>query len=218
MPTRYIPLVECYSRGARLRLHAMLDLCNTLHHYVCGVEVKQDGYAVSCCCPANSSCNFSVRSHINSHQKRISKATLTAFEQKMATLNFSRLFNDFDDLFDYVANNSGLRNKYCLLVYDFCLRMGHHMSPKLEPNEYVYLFCGARQGAEAVLGKLKTNVYRLPTAFLQDALSAHSLTSMEIEDFLCVCKSHLRRIGPLSQTTISNLCNTHNIIYNNTFI
>ena len=165
---------------------------------------------VKCCCPASPACSFSIRSNISDHQERISKAMLSAFEQKMASLNFLQSFNDFDALFNYVARNSGLANGCCLLVYDFCLRMGHHMSPKVEPDKYVYLFRGARGGAEAVLGNLK-NTYKLPTAFLQDALSAHSLTSMEIEDFLCVCEPHIRKLGGLNCATINSLCQKHGI-------
>ena len=211
MPARYLPVIDCYSRGSKIRFHAILDLCNTQSCFVRGVKISQNGHAVNCCCPANSACSFSIRSHISEHQERISKATLLAFEQKMATLNFSQAFNDFEEFFQYVAHNSGLANGCCLLVYDFCLRMGHHMSPKVEPYKYVYLFRGAREGAEAVLGRLKSSIYKLPTAFLQDALSAHSLTSMEIEDFLCVCESHIRTLGGLSSATINSLCKKHGV-------
>lgn len=64
---------------------------------------------------------------------------LSAFEKKMASLNFLQSFNDFDALFNYVARNSGLANGCCLLVYDFCLRMGHHMPTNM------YICLGARE-------------------------------------------------------------------------
>ena len=119
----------------------------------------------------------------------------------MAILPLSLSFKDFDDYFEYVAKYSGLKNGHCLLVYDFCLRSGQHMIPKLEPNDNVYLFRGAREGAEYVIGRPLGKLYKLPTKLLQQALSTN-LSSMEIEDFLCVCSMHLKYLGAYSVSSL----------------
>lgn len=119
----------------------------------------------------------------------------------MSILPFNPSIKNFDDYFEHVARNSGLMNGYCLLVYDFCLRSGQHMTPKLEPNDNVYLFRGAKEGAEYVIGRSLGKLYKLPTKLLQHALSTN-LSSMEIEDFLCVCSMHLKYLGAYSGINI----------------
>ena len=197
MCSKYNSLIDCYSNGSRVRLHKILDLCTSLHQYVYGIEVCQNGERVKCCVPACGKDCFTIILNRNSHQRQVQKGILESFKKTMSALHSSLSFQSFDDYFEYVAQNSGLKNGYCLLVYDFCLRSGHHMTPQLEPNEYVYLFRGAREGAEYVIGKPLGKFYKLPTKFLQCVLST-KLTSMEIEDFLCVCSLHLKYIGAYS--------------------
>lgn len=194
MPTTYKKIIDCYSGGAKLRLHKMLDLCTSIHQYVYGIEIIQNNEQVKCCVPACDKECFAIRRNINSHQIQVPKSILNAFEQRMKVLPFNRTFTAFEDLFEYVAQNSGLKNGHCLLVYDFCLRKGHHMNPQLEPKDFVYLFRGAREGAEYILGAIPSGVYKQPTALFQHILSNH-LSSMEIEDFLCVCKTHIKYLG-----------------------
>lgn len=204
MNGKYTKVVDCYSRGARVRLHKMLGLCVGLHDCVYGMDISQNGEIVKCSEPACDNDIFARRTNISTHQRQVLRRILNAFENRMNSLDLSRPFSDFDELFEYVAANSGLTNTKCLLTYDFCLRMGQHLSPVLEPKDYVYLFRGAREGAENILGKLPSHVYKLPTGVLQDALGT-TLSSMEIEDLLCVCKDCLKHMGPLSVAVVQRL-------------
>ena len=137
MLSKYKYIVNCYSKGSKVRLHKMLDLCTSLHAFVYGIEISQNGEKVArCCIPACEVDCFSIRLNKNSHQRQIPNGILYAFEKKMGSLNFRRSFHNFDDFFEYVAANCGLKNGHCLLVYDFCLRKGQHMSPKIEPNHH----------------------------------------------------------------------------------
>ena len=210
MPSKYKYIVDCYSKGSRVRLHKMLDLCTSLHDFVYGIEISQNGEKVTrCCIPACEVDCFSIRLNRNSHQRQVPNGILLAFEKKMGSLNFRQSFHNFDEFFEYVAANCGLKNGHCLLVYDFCLRKGLHMSPQIEPIEYVYLFQGAKEGAENVIGKL--NNYKLPIKLLQDALDTN-LSSIEIEDLLCVCKEHLKYIGPITAKKRQALFKKHNVL------
>ena len=58
---------------------------------------------------------------------------------------------------------------------------------------------------------MPVNVYKLPTALLQDALNAYSRSSLEIEDMLCVCKRHLESIGALDTAYVQGLYSRYNV-------
>lgn len=189
--------IGCYYNRARLRFHEMLKLYDPkkIRQCVFGIEISQNGiYPTQCCMPVGSGDVFAIARDINSHQDRIPKAILKAFAAKAATFNPASSFANFDEYFDYVAKNSGLKNGNCLLVYDYCLRTGYSIG--LVPKDYVYLFCGAREGAKAVLGKVGS--FRVPTRVLQTALGT-CMDSMEIEDFLCVCKVPLQYLATLGK-------------------
>lgn len=203
MATKYKQVVDCFSRGELTRFHKTIGLCASLHQFVYGIEISQNGEKVDCCIPACNQDCFGIRLNTNNHQKRISNGILASFENKMKTLPFNRSFVDFEDLFNFVANSCGLKNGHCLLVYDFCLRMGYHLKPQVLPHKYVYLFRGAKKGADAVLGKSYQG-FKLPTGMLQDALNT-TLKSYEIEDLLCVCNSHLEHLGPISKKERTSL-------------
>ena len=195
MPSR---LINCYYNGARLRFHETLKRYRGLStkQYVCGIEICQNGgYSVPCCVPVGSKDRFAIARYLNKHQQRISKAVLSAFAAKAVGFKPASSFTSFEEYFDYVAEEaekSGvLKNGKCLLVYDYCLRTGYSSGPK--PKEYVYLFRGAREGAKAVLGKVSS--FKVPTTVLQTALGTTCLNSMEIEDFLCVCKAPLQYLA-----------------------
>ena len=189
----YKRLLDCYCNGSRHRFLEMLGMYRGLTRKQCvyGIEISQNGnYPVLCSTPVNIKTDvFKIAKYLNRHQQRIPKAILNAFAAKVAPLNPPNTFTNFDDYFDYVSNNSGLKNGNCLLVYDYCLRTGY---PDLVSKRYVYLFCGAREGAIAVLGKVGS--FRIETTVLQKALGT-TMLSMEIEDFLCVCKAPLHYLA-----------------------
>lgn len=203
MAKKYKNVVNCFSRGEKHRLHKMLNLCTTIHQCVDGIEIAQNGKRCKCCLPSCPKDIFSIAVNINAHQRRIPKPVLGSFESNVGSLSFSTGFTDFEDLYEYVSKNCGLKKKNCLLVYDFCLRMGYHLNPQILPNEYVYLFQGAKEGAKAVLGKSYRG-FRLPTAMLKSALNT-KMKSFEIEHFLCVCKPHLDYLGPIDKAELMKL-------------
>lgn len=198
----YKRLLDCYYNGSRIRFHETLKLYNPKKYdlkgtkkRVYGIEISQNGdYPVPCSAPANIKTDvFKIAKYLNAHQKRIPKAILKAFAAKVATLKPASSFSNFDRYFNYVADevekSKILVNGKCLLVYDYCLRTGYS---DLVPEKYVYLFCGAREGAKAVLGKVGS--FRIETTVLQKALGT-TMQSMEIEDFLCVCKAPLQYLA-----------------------
>lgn len=206
MPGRYKDIIDCYSRGEKFRLHQMISMCANLHDFVYGIEISQNGKKkYKCCLPACTKDCFAISENLNWHQHRINKTILNNFLLKVKSLSYSGKFTSFDDFFEYIAKNSGLKNGHCLLVYDFCLRQGYHLSPKLEPGEYVYLFRGARKGAEHVLGKLHPSVYKLPTIIFQSVLGT-SMSSMELEHFLCICEERLEYVGPIPRAPLLGIC------------
>jgi hypothetical protein len=201
MASKYHHIVDCFCRGEKTRLHQMLFLCNTLKRCVYGIEINQNGKRIpECSLPVCPNDCFKVASDINAHQKRIPKRILDAFHSRVRSLNFSKKFEDFEELYDYVAANSGLSKKHCLLVYDFCLRKGYHLSPQVLPEKYVYLFRGAKEGASAILG-IKYRGHKFPTTILQSILDT-KMKSFEIEHFLCVCKDCLKSFGAISNTEL----------------
>ena len=191
----YKRLLECYCNGSRHRFLEMLKLYKrkglTIEECVYGIEISQNGVClVPCDTPVNPNKDvFDIAKYLNAHQKRIRGVILKAFAAQAATLASASSFSNFDDYFDYVSKNSGLKDGNCLLVYDYCLRTGY---PDLVPEKYVYLFRGAREGAIAVFGKVGS--FRIETAVLQKALGT-TMSSMEIEDFLCVCKAPLQYLA-----------------------
>ena len=191
----YKRLIDCYCYGARLRFHETLKRYKGFTRKDCvhGIEICQNGgFPVPCCVPVGPKDRFAIAKYLNAHQKRISKSVLNAFATKAAGFSLASSFTNFDEYFDYVSKNSGLKDGNCLLVYDYCLRTGY---PELVPEEYVYLFCGAREGAKAVLPKsVLAGKFRVPTTVLQTALGT-TMSSMEIEDFLCVCKAPLQYLA-----------------------
>lgn len=197
--------IQCYYNRARLRLHAMLKLYAGLSIRQCvyGIEISQNGiYPTQCCMPVGPKDIFAIAKSLNAHQKRIPKATLDAFAAQAAKFKPATAFAHFDEYFDYVASEAErskvLVNGKCLLVYDYCLRTGYSIG--LVPQDFVYLFCGAREGAETVLPKgALAGRFRVPTVGLQTQLGT-SMDSMEIEDFLCVCKIPLKYLSIVGAT------------------
>lgn len=190
--------IECYCRGSKPRLHKMLGLYNPSNKKQCvyGIEISQNGiYPLKCCMPVGPNDVFAIARNINAHQIRIPEAILEAFAAAAVGFKPAKDFSNFDKYFDYVANEaekSGvLKNGKCLLVYDYCLRTGYSTGP--QPKDYVYLFCGAREGAKAVLPpSALAGKFRVQTTMLHAALGTTCLSSMEIEDFLCVCEVPLK--------------------------
>ena len=120
----------------------------------------------------------------------------STIQQTITALKNSNLpkqrFLNFEDLFDYVNNCiRGIVGVGQLAVYDISVRIGKYLcSPPIEPKEYVYLHCGALEGANNLFGgnpKLKEGRYSI-TIF---PVQLQKLGSYHIENFLCVMKDRL---------------------------
>lgn len=197
-PTSFVQLVDCYLAGAYWRFRGNLssyknylsNYSSFIHHCVYGHKETVKGFngAVSCCVPTPSISEvviYDIRKHW--HQHRVAYKYLQTFESHVSKLNLSG-FTNFDDIFDYVASNCGLKYGRCLLTYDFCIRYGFDKG--ILPKQHVYLYQGARRGAEALFGH----------PILTDKLDITSfypylgtkLESIDIENLLCTCEDHIK--------------------------
>ena len=186
-PSSLAPIINCFMKGACLRGNCCTDLCTTMHEQVYGIRIQQKGigHKIKCWQPCSNPADISKYKDLNEHQFHVA-SKLPAFLSKMtlAKLN-AQSFADFEELFEYVALNSSFQTKYTLLVYNFALRYGYQRG--IYPKDYVYLFAGAKEGAEHLLGKLPKNLYRKPTSDFVPFVGS-TMKSSEIENFLCVCK------------------------------
>lgn len=208
----YADIVDCFSRGARVRHHCQLDMCqNFPSDFVESFMVALQDYATPPCCVPTVQPNEVVRvNSIHWHQWRIKKTILENFTkdvvrfQQNGNLILSN-YRDFDEFFDFVASHCSLGYGRCLLTYDFCLRYGYNRG--LRPKDYVYLYRGAHEGAEYLFGR-KIHTDKLPVTDFYPYLGT-SLTSLEIEELLCVCKMHIKYItdhignNPVPQNGVS---------------
>ena len=107
--------------------------------------------------------------------------------KKSGILN--RKFNDFEELYDAVKKLlvPAVFKGDGLAIYDIALRLGQLFNPKIEPRDYVYLSCGAKKAAEALLGrKVK---FREPISVFDPYFPGCSAT--DIEDILCIYKEDI---------------------------
>ena len=100
-------------------------------------------------------------------------------------------FKDFEDLYDTIYNIIGHGNtgiSYCT-VYDTAIRYGWTLSPKIEPDKYVYVHRKLVSSAKHILGGKApiVNHCRINRSeFDKKEPEFKKLTALEIEDFLCV--------------------------------
>ena len=122
---------------------------------------------------------------IHFHQRRVSKAELLAFAEKLATLeNYLANAESFDAIYDTVKNlNQPNINE--ITIFDTAFRIGSYLN--LFPDK-IYLTSGTRIGAEHLLGKLGNINTLLPTDF-PSPFQRKDLSIADIEDILYVCKN-----------------------------
>ena len=96
----------------------------------------------------------------------------------------SEVFKDFEELYDFISLvMSGIHGIGPLTVYDTAKRIGHLFDSPIYPKQYVYLAAGAKNGAEALLGK-KGLRFREPIQLFEPSFG--SFPSIFIEDMLCI--------------------------------
>lgn len=212
-PTSFAQLVDCYMVGAYWRLRGNLfnyknylpNYSSFIHHCVYGHKETAKGHngPVDCRIPTSSVYDVVIYdTHKHWHQHRVAYKYLQTFEIHVSKLNLSG-FADFDAFFDYVASNCGLKDGRCLLTYDFCIRYGYDKG--LLPQQYVYLYRGAKSGAEALFGHpILTD--KLDIRCFYPYLGT-KLESIDIENLLCDCKERISCLKqPCSLCQLSSSC------------
>lgn len=127
------------------------------------------------------------------HQNRIRETKRKAAIRALSMATWPNNVKNFEDLFEWVyeiLRNNGVIKNRCLWVYDIALRMGQCMTPKIEPQEYVYLYKGAYEGAVAlnkILPKgsqitIKNN--RAPIRSFPPVLQR--VGTIDIENIMCI--------------------------------
>ncbi len=124
---------------------------------------------------------------IHFHQRRVAKADLMAFAEKLMALEseFAEA-KSFDEIYEIVkkTNQTGINE---LTVFDTAFRIGSYLN--LFPDK-IYLTSGTRIGAEHLLGKLDDKNTLLPTD-LPSPFQRKDLSIADIEDILYVCRNDL---------------------------
>lgn len=143
------------------------------------------------------------------HQYCIANAIISNFIQNLRKNGIDKLqanrYCDFEDLYADIVrcHVQGIGD---LTLYDTAIRIGHVMDPCIYPKQYVYLARGAKTGAGRLLGR-KVN-WREPIDVFKPYFG--DMSSIHIEDFLCVMKDLLCKGGVINGVTI----NGRNILVN----
>ena len=123
------------------------------------------------------------------HQKRVTNDAIEKFAKAIKPIYADLCKSiDFEELYDKVrAVGMPISGIGDLTIYDTAWRIGMAQSPQICPEQYVYLACGAKTGAEHLLGKglkYREPIYRFEPFF-------GTMPSWLIEDFFCVMKNYL---------------------------
>lgn len=111
---------------------------------------------------------------------------------------WNRSYRDFEDLHDAVVREVGSCTGVGLLTrYDIAKKLSGIFDDSIRPNEKVYLQSGALKGAFNLTGNAeytKKPQVKEDTTLLQDLLH-EKMSSIDIENFLCIFKSVLVKGG-----------------------
>ena len=122
--------------------------------------------------------------------------------------DFDKKYDDFEKVYDCVKKLIGQIPSVCgwLTLYDTTRRLAYLLNPSIFPKNYVYVARGARNGAKYVLGinRMKSNEYCLPIADFQKLFPG--ISSMEIEDILCIYFHEGKFKGNLSTVPVTVGC------------
>lgn len=110
---------------------------------------------------------------------------------------FEDLYNEIKKVFTGIKFAQGP-----LTVYDTAILLGQLVEPTLEPTDLVYLNAGAYKGAEILLGKGKVKSV-MPISVFTGLFPG--LTSMEIEDVLCIYKGLFLKVKGGKSVTSQDL-------------
>ena len=141
------------------------------------------------------------------HGRRLKSAAVEHAAEKLTTgglsvivqnKEFNRAFDNFEDLYDavYAAIGKGSTGIGRCTVYDTSLRLGHNISPQIEPLEYVYLHRCVKDSAKTLLGdKAVYGQYRVSRSlFEKKNKDFKKLSAVQIEDFLCIFSDRIIKL------------------------
>ena len=125
------------------------------------------------------------------HQRRIKSMAVSEavvkLKREVRSLQECSYFDELYDLVYLLIGKGRTGISYCT-VYDTCIRMGYCFSPAILPQEYVYVHRHLIKEANSILGyghikdrcRIRRNLFdETDKGFIQ-------MSSLEIEDFLCV--------------------------------
>lgn len=122
------------------------------------------------------------------HHWRLPNASIDQAVIALRQFNFNKKYDNFEEVYECVKKLIGKipSVRGWLTLYDTTRRLAYLLNPSIVPKDYVYVARGARIGAKYVLGinRMKSSEYCLPIADFQKLFPG--ISSMEIEDILCI--------------------------------
>lgn len=122
------------------------------------------------------------------HQWCLPNAHIAQAVIALRQFDFDKKYDNFEDVYDCVKKLIGQIPSVSgwLTLYDTTRRLAYLLNPSIIPKDYVYVARGARDGAKYVLGinRMKSSVFHLSIADFQKLFPG--ISSMEIEDILCI--------------------------------
>lgn len=179
--TRVRDIINNYKQTKLSTIKAELAACRGAHDFVYGKRYSKILKAFT---------------SPNSHQRHL-VGLLEKIVKTLETTNLqSQTFDTFEDLYNAVKKiyESNDHQNAILAIYDSTLRIGYNRSPKIMPDEFVYLYgtsqIGPLGGATRLYGQEwidnhfdKIN-HRIATKWFMNKFP--NLPSWEIESILCI--------------------------------
>ncbi|MCH5308384.1 MAG: hypothetical protein J1E58_00885 [Prevotella sp.] len=128
----------------------------------------------------------------NPHQWRIKKSIREKVAKQLVEKKiFKKHYNNFEELYDEIKQIASGQ----LFRYDIAKRIGHCIG--IAPKDYVYLQCGAKDGAKVLRDKkailLPSRIsFRVKKSVFDDAFP--NMESIDIENLLCIHKKEFEKL------------------------
>lgn len=189
----------------------MQELLNKLikQYRGCGMKAEYEGtksfYEAASCHYWNSRSKCVKRGH---QRKHLSNALLYQFADilvgKQQELEACSKYEDLKKIVD----DSKIKGIGPVTLYDAATAIGYLQSPKVLPEQFVYLHAGVRKGYNALVkanllpncreNKVATDVFDclngLQSEELKKYIPKEATFSMIVEDFLCVMHEELEKL------------------------
>lgn len=136
---------------------------------------------------------------VNNHQRSLRftsrQPVINDMAEKLKDIQ-NETFNSFEELYDYI-NQRRLPWFGDTCVYDFALRYGWHLNPRVEPEKYVYLHSKPKAAAEILKGKgYFQHDLSKPILFesLRKEFKTPGMKAIDVEHFLCCYKKQIEKL------------------------